>query len=98
MQLKHLFESLLVAVFMLATPVHAGEAVNLNTATVEELQAVKRIGEKTAEAIVAYRNEHGAFAKVDDLLDVKGIGEKNLAKTKDSVEVGGHDDKEKASY
>lgn len=79
MNIKHLLASLLVAVGMCIGPVWADELVDLNTATVEQLQAVNGIGEKTAEAIVAYRNEHGAFASVDDLVNVKGIGVKKLA-------------------
>ncbi|ATX81437.1 competence protein ComEA [Mariprofundus ferrinatatus] len=98
MKLKNILVSLFVAVFMLAAPVYAGDAVNLNTANVEQLTAVKGIGEKTAAAIVAYRDEHGAFAKVDDLLNVKGIGEKKLATIRDAVAVGGTDAEEKAAH
>jgi len=98
MKIKHLLVSLFVAVFMLAGPVWAGEKVNLNTATVTELQAVKGIGEKVAAAIVAYRGKHGAFASVDDLLNVKGIGEKKLAKIRDVVETGDHDKGDSAGH
>ncbi len=87
MKIRQLLVALFVAFFMVAGPIWAGDMVNLNTATVVELQAVKGIGEKTASAIVAYRNEFGAFHKVDDLLDVKGIGEKSLAKFRDSLTV-----------
>ena len=52
--------------------------VNINTATLEELQTIKGIGKKKAEAILQYRKEHGAFRTKEDLLRVKGIGKKAL--------------------
>ena len=52
--------------------------VNINTATLEELQTIKGIGKKKAEAILQYRKEHGAFCTKEDLLQVKGIGKKAL--------------------
>ena len=52
--------------------------VNINTATFEELQTIKGIGKKKAEAILQYRKEHGAFRTKEDLLQVKGIGKKAL--------------------
>ena len=52
--------------------------VNINTATLEELQTIKGIGKKKAEAILQYRKEHGSFRTKDDLLQVKGIGKKAL--------------------
>ena len=52
--------------------------ININTATLEELQTIKGIGKKKAEAILQYRKEHGAFHTKEDLLQVKGIGKKAL--------------------
>ena len=52
--------------------------VNINTATLEELQTIKGIGKKKAEAILQYRKEHGSFRTKEDLLQVKGIGKKAL--------------------
>ena len=52
--------------------------VNINTAMLEELQTIKGIGKKKAEAILQYRKEHGAFRTKEDLLQVKGIGKKAL--------------------
>ena len=52
--------------------------VNINTATLEQLQTIKGIGKKKAEAILQYRKEHGAFRTKEDLLQVKGIGKKAL--------------------
>ena len=54
--------------------------INLNTATNEQLATIKGIGVKKAQAIIDYRKEHGKFASLDDLINVKGIGEGTLKK------------------
>jgi competence protein ComEA len=64
-------------------------AVDLNTATVDELQSVKGIGEKKAQAIVEYRQANGPFKSVNDLQNVKGFGEKSVKKLKKDLTVGG---------
>ncbi len=56
----------------------ASGMLDINTATAEQLTALNGIGEKKAAAIIAYRDEHGGFSSVDELLNVKGIGEKTL--------------------
>ena len=56
-----------------------GEAIDINSAPVEDLQRLPGIGEKRAQAIVAWREEHGPFQSVDELVQVSGIGEKLLA-------------------
>ena len=56
--------------------------VNLNTATVTELMQLPRIGQKTAERIVTFRKQHGGFLRPEELMNVKGIGEKSYAKLK----------------
>jgi competence protein ComEA len=61
--------------------------VNLNTAGVDQLKQLKGIGEKTAQAIVEYREKNGPFQKVEDLLQVKGIGEKKLEELRGQVTV-----------
>lgn len=53
--------------------------VDLNTATQEQLESLPGVGPVTAEKILAWRDEHGSFTSVDDLLEVDGIGEKTLA-------------------
>jgi competence protein ComEA len=67
----------------------AGEAaaVNLNTATQEELQSLTGIGPAKAEAILRYREENGPFGSVDELVQVSGIGEKTLEQLRDQVTV-----------
>ena len=50
--------------------------VNINEASVDELAGLSGIGKAKAEAIIAYRSEHGRFESVDDIKKVKGIGTK----------------------
>ena len=57
----------------------AGPLVNLNTATASELETLPDVGPVTAEAILAWRSEHGGFTAVDELLEVDGIGDATLA-------------------
>ncbi|MDV2418751.1 ComEA family DNA-binding protein [Corynebacterium tuberculostearicum] len=61
--------------------------VSLNNATAEELTELKGVGEVTAQAIVAYREEHGGFKNVEELLEVSGIGPAKLAQLKDQVQL-----------
>lgn len=63
-------------------------AVNLNTASVDELDGVKGIGPGKAKAIVDYRSKNGPFKSVDDLKGVKGFGEKSVAKLRSELTVG----------
>jgi competence protein ComEA len=61
--------------------------VNLNTATVDELETLPEVGPVTAQAILDYRSEHGGFGSVEELLDIEGIGEKTLAQIAPHVTV-----------
>jgi competence protein ComEA len=54
-------------------------AIDINTATVEELDKLPGIGEKTAEAIVNHRSEHGAFRRVEHIMLVPRISERRFA-------------------
>ncbi len=62
--------------------------VNLNTATVTELMQLPRIGQKTAERIVAFRKQHGGFQRPEELMNVKGIGEKSFARLRPFLAAG----------
>jgi len=88
LQLQRLMLAVAVVLLPMQIPAVAGEKVNVNTATVEQLEQVKGIGAKTAAAIVSYRKEHGRFANLDELTKVKGIGEKKLEQIKDALTVG----------
>ena len=57
----------------------SGALININTATQEELETLPSIGEVRAQAIIAYREEHGGFRTTDELMEVSGIGEKIFA-------------------
>ncbi len=69
-----------------ATP-KAGEVLNLNTATVQQLDALPGVGPVTAAAIVAWRQANGKFTSVDQLADVDGIGPARLEKLRALVRV-----------
>ena len=64
-----------------------GDKVNLNTANVTELQKLTGIGQKKAEQIIAYREQNGSFKKIEDLMQVSGIGEKTFASLKDQLAI-----------
>lgn len=61
--------------------------LNINVADVVALQRLQGIGAAKAQAIVDYRQSHGAFASVDELLEVKGIGKKLLQRNRASLSV-----------
>ena len=61
--------------------------ININTASVEELLELKFIGPEFAERIVQYRTEHGPFERVEDIMKVRGIGQKALDANKDIMTV-----------
>jgi competence protein ComEA len=63
----------------------AAAKINVNTATLKELQRLPEIGKVTAERIIEYRTTVKPFAAPEDLLKVKGIGKKTLEKIRDLV-------------
>jgi competence protein ComEA len=65
----------------------AGQKININTATAEELDALSGIGSVKSQAIVDYRNEHGPFKTIEDIENVKGIKEGEFSKIKDHIKV-----------
>lgn len=64
-------------------------AVNINTATPADLDGVKGIGPSKAQAIVDYRTKNGPFKSLDDLKNVKGFGDKSIAKLKGELSIAG---------
>jgi competence protein ComEA len=66
--------------------------VNLNTATERELELLPGVGAATAARIVEYRQKKGPFKKVEELMNVQGIGEKSFLKLKPQITVGAKPD------
>ena len=60
-------------------------SINLNTATLDQLETLPGIGRKTAERILDQRQKSGGFKKIEELMNVKGIGEKSFLKIKPMV-------------
>lgn len=61
-------------------------AVNINTASIEELSTLSGVGQKTAEKIVAYRKDH-KFKSTSEIMEIKGIGTKRYEKIKDDLSI-----------
>ena len=64
-------------------------AVNINTATVQELESLKGIGQKKAQTIVDYRTKNGAFKTIEEIQKVKGISEKTFKQIKKDIAISG---------
>ena len=92
---------ILVAVLAMAPSAHAqtkkasakatataASPVNLNTATPAQLETLPGIGAAAARRILEYRQKNGAFKKIEELMNVKGIGEKSFLKLKPLITVG----------
>jgi competence protein ComEA len=71
------------------TTATAAAPVNLNTATIDQLATIPGVGAKTAERIIAYRQKNGGFKKIEDLMNVSGVGEKSFLKMKPLITVAG---------
>jgi competence protein ComEA len=69
-------------------PSTAPTVVNLNTATATQIATLPGVGEKAAQRIIEYREKNGGFKKIEELMNVKGIGEKSFLKLKPLITVG----------
>ena len=93
--------ALLVALACNASPVAAQQApraakaaapasttvLNLNSATAAQIATLPGIGQKTAELVVQYRQKNGPFKKIEEIMNVRGIGEKSFLRIKDRLSV-----------
>ena len=70
-----------------AATVVSTEIINLNTATVAQIATLPGIGAKTADLVVQYRTKNGPFKKIEEIMNVRGIGEKSFLKIKDRLTV-----------
>ena len=85
--LRLLFVSLfIISIFAISVSADDGK-VNINTASIEELAKLDKIGEAYAKRIIEYREANGLFEKPEDIMKVKGIGEKIWEINKDRITV-----------
>ncbi|MFP5380511.1 MAG: ComEA family DNA-binding protein [Vicinamibacteria bacterium] len=71
-----------------SAPQKAEALVDINRASAAELEELPGVGVRTAERIIEYRTKHGGFKKIEELMNVQGIGEKSFLKLKPLVTVG----------
>jgi comEA protein len=64
------------------------QKININTASLNELQKLPRVGPQVAQRIIDYRKEHGNFKKIEEIMKVRGIGERTFNQLKDLITVG----------
>ena len=82
--------ALFVAIlFFLAIPVFADHSININTADKTALSTLNGIGDVKAQAIIDYRGTNGQFGKIEDIMNVSGIGDATFNKIKDHIRVQG---------
>jgi len=78
-----------IFVFSLSSAITWAGSVNINTADAQDLAAaIKGVGLKTAQVIVAYREQHGPYHSLDELMKIKGIGRVTLEHNRDHMTVG----------
>ena len=63
------------------------EVINLNNATATQIASLPGIGLKTAELVVEYRQKNGPFKKIEEIMNVRGVGEKSFLRIKDRLTV-----------
>lgn len=80
-------DNLLLAKSQLSSTSNLNLIININTANVEELTNLPKVGPVLAERIVEYRNINGLFKNIDEIKKVKGIGDKKLASIKPHITI-----------
>lgn len=70
-----------------ASSVSEDDVININTATLEELQKINGVGEVKAKSIIEYREKNGGFKSIDEMKNIEGIGDKTFEKMKDKITV-----------
>ncbi|MBE2293713.1 MAG: helix-hairpin-helix domain-containing protein, partial [Phycisphaerales bacterium] len=83
-----LMKAILSLLLVFCSAVVFAQAIDINKATVEQLEGLKGIGPKKAAAIVKYREANGPFESIDDLAKVPGIGKKTLTANKEMLQAG----------
>ncbi|TDY02660.1 ComEA family DNA-binding protein [Thiohalophilus thiocyanatoxydans] len=86
--MKKLIQTLVLTLSMLSAGFAFAEPVNINSATAAELSAnINGVGQKKAEAIIKYREEHGPFKQIEDLMKVQGVGPGIFAKNRENLKL-----------
>lgn len=84
--IKNTIAALVLALTLAGFAVAETAPINVNTATAEQLaEALNGVGQARAEAIVAYREENGPFAHIDELVNVRGIGLATVDRNRDRI-------------
>lgn len=83
----HWLPALLLGCSLMAATRAPERPINLNTATATELMELPRVGARTAARILAFRQEHGPFKAPEEIMNIKGIGEKAYLRLKPFITV-----------
>lgn len=87
--MKHLFRSLVCALALTGLQPALAGPVDINQADAAALSSgLKGVGPAKAEAIIAYRNQHGPFRSAEDLANVEGIGPRTIEMNRGNIQIG----------